>query len=192
MKSRFHPLLLGTSAALVLALGTAGCAHHAAQTPPQAPAPPPIATNTPAEPAPPPSEPPAPPPPAAVTTPEFDPAFFDFNSDALGASSREALERDAKLMRENGDLRITIEGHCDERGPAEYNMALGERRAATARLYLIASGIASARIQIISYGKERPFVDGHDEEAWSKNRRAQLVVTQATLGGSLSSGDASK
>jgi peptidoglycan-associated lipoprotein len=72
-------------------------------------------------------------------------------------------------------MNITIEGHCDERGTVEYNQALGEKRAQAARDYVVAAGIAASRIQIISYGKERPFDPGHDESAWSKNRRAHFV-----------------
>ena len=73
---------------------------------------------------------------------------------------------------------ITIEGHCDERGTAEYNLALGERRAVAARTYLVSLGIAADRIRTVSYGKEFPFDPAHTEEAWAKNRRAHFVVTQ--------------
>jgi peptidoglycan-associated lipoprotein len=86
------------------------------------------------------------------------------------------LDQDAKLLRGHAEMQITIEGHCDERGTVEYNQALGERRAQAARDYLVAAGVASPRIQVVSYGKERPFDDGHDEAAWSKNRRAHVVV----------------
>jgi peptidoglycan-associated lipoprotein len=106
---------------------------------------------------------------------DLQPAFFDYDSDALRDDARAALDRDAKLLRDNATLKIVIEGHCDERGTAEYNQALGERRAQAARDYLVQAGIDSGRMRIISYGKERPFVDGHDESAWSQNRRAHFV-----------------
>ncbi len=73
---------------------------------------------------------------------------------------------------------ITVEGHCDERGTAEYNLALGERRAVSARTYLVSLGIPADRIRVVSYGKEFPFDPGHTEEAWAKNRRDHFVVTQ--------------
>ena len=73
-------------------------------------------------------------------------------------------------------IRITLEGHCDERGTAEYNQALGERRAQAARDYLVAAGIATSRMEVVSYGKERPFADGHDEASWQQNRRAHFVI----------------
>ncbi len=72
---------------------------------------------------------------------------------------------------------MTIEGHCDERGTAEYNLALGERRAVNARAYLVSLGISADRLHIVSYGKEFPFDPGHDEVAWGKNRRAHFVIT---------------
>lgn len=188
MKPRIHPFLLGMSAAILLALGATGCAHHTAQAPPQAPAPPPMATAAPAEPAPQAQEAPAPPP-AVASTPELDPAYFGFDSYALDPSAREALDRVAKRMRDRADLKIRIEGHCDERGTSDYNMALGERRASAARDYLRSAGIAGDRIRIVSYGKERPLVEGHDEAAWAKNRCAQVVPPQTAPGGALTTAD---
>jgi len=164
----------------VIALGVAltGCAKKAAQTPPTPPpAPPQAATPPPTPPTPPTNEtPPTPPPTAHVTSGDFTPAFFDFDSYTLRDDARGALDQDAKLLRDNGDIKVTIEGHCDERGTAEYNQALGERRAQAAREYLVAAGIQTGRLQIISYGKERPFDPGHDEGAWQKNRRAHFVI----------------
>jgi peptidoglycan-associated lipoprotein len=106
---------------------------------------------------------------------DFGPAFFDFDSYALRDDARSVLDRDARMLRDNMGTSVTIEGHCDERGTVEYNQALGERRAQAARDYLVSAGIDASRIQIISYGKERPFADGHDESAWQQNRRAHLV-----------------
>ena len=104
------------------------------------------------------------------------PAFFDHDSLALRADVRSALDRAARLLRDHADLQITLEGHCDERGTVEYNQALGEERANAARDYLVAAGVAASRIRTGSYGKERPFEDGHDEAAWAKNRRAHVGV----------------
>ncbi|HEY6866035.1 MAG TPA: peptidoglycan-associated lipoprotein Pal [Candidatus Eisenbacteria bacterium] len=171
MKPKFVPTLLASSVLFALTLGTPGCARRTAQAPPQSAAPPPVAVAAP-EPAPPPPEAPAPPPAPA----EFQSAYFDFDSYGLHADAREALDQDAKLMRDQTGLMIRIEGHCDERGTVEYNMALGERRANAARDYLTAAGIAPDRIHIVSYGKEHPLVAGHDETAWAKNRCARVVV----------------
>ncbi len=184
MKPKFIRVLLGSSVALALVLGTPGCARHAAQVQPQSAAPPPVAV-APAEPAPPEAAPPAP---AKVSNPGFQSAYFDFNSYALDGSARDALDEDAKLMRDQSDLTIRIEGRCDERGTIEYNMALGERRANSARDYLMTSGIARDRIQVVSYGKEHPLVAGHDEAAWSKNRCARLVM-KPTEGAALTTDD---
>lgn len=104
-------------------------------------------------------------------------AFFDFDRYEVRADQRETLSRDAAWLKENPGVKLTLEGHCDERGTAQYNMALGERRAAAARDYLVHLGVDSARIQIVSYGKERPFAAGHDEKAWSQNRRDHFLVT---------------
>ena len=105
---------------------------------------------------------------------EFEAVFFDFDSYSVRDDARAALDRNARLLRDNGSAQVTIEGHCDERGTVEYNQALGERRAQAARDYLVSAGISGSRIQIISYGKERPFADGHDESAWQQNRRAPV------------------
>jgi peptidoglycan-associated lipoprotein len=130
---------------------------------------------------PPPAPPPAPPSEESSTTTiigsgDLQPAFFDLDSYTLRSDAREALDRNAKLLRDNPTVRVTIEGHCDERGTVEYNQALGERRAQAARDYMVAAGIDASRMDIISYGKERPFDLGHDEGAWQQNRRAHFVV----------------
>ncbi len=105
------------------------------------------------------------------------PAFFAFDSDTLDEAAKRALEKDAALLSQYTTWVITIEGHCDERGSAEYNLALGERRAAAARNYLVSLGIAPDRLRTVSYGKEFPFDQGHDEAAWQNNRRAHLMLT---------------
>jgi peptidoglycan-associated lipoprotein len=107
-----------------------------------------------------------------------DRVFFDFDSYALDAQDRTTLDAQATWLTRNTAVRVTIEGHADERGTREYNLALGDRRANAARDYLQSRGIAPGRMQTISWGKERPGVDGHDESAWAQNRRAVTVVPE--------------
>jgi peptidoglycan-associated lipoprotein len=105
------------------------------------------------------------------------PVFFDYDSAEVDAAGQAALTENASVLKKFGGWTITIEGHCDERGTAEYNLALGERRAVAARAYLVSIGVAADRIRTVSYGKEFPFDPGHDENAWKKNRRAHFVIT---------------
>lgn len=107
-----------------------------------------------------------------------DRVFFSFNSATLNDVAQRTLQRQAEWLKQHSDVKVTIEGHCDERGTREYNLALGERRAAAAKKYLVRLGISSSRVSITSYGKEHPEVLGSDEAAWSKNRRAVTVVGQ--------------
>jgi peptidoglycan-associated lipoprotein len=107
---------------------------------------------------------------------DLQPAFFDYDSYSLRDDARTALDRNAKLLRDNPNVAITIEGHCDERGTVEYNQALGEKRTQAARDYLVVAGIDVGRVNLISYGKERPFATGQDETSWQQNRRAHFVV----------------
>jgi peptidoglycan-associated lipoprotein len=102
--------------------------------------------------------------------------YFSYDSAALDGNSKGSLFRQAAFLNANPKLTVTIEGHCDERGTREYNLALGERRAAAARDYLLAQGVDPARIKVISYGKERPAMAGSNEESWAKNRRAATVL----------------
>src|SRR5664279_87701 len=104
-------------------------------------------------------------------------AFFELDKYAIEPAQRDALAGDATWLKAHPTVRARIEGHCDERGTAAYNMALGERRAAAAREYLVSLGVDGSHLQTISYGKERPFETGHDEASWSQNRRAHFVVT---------------
>jgi peptidoglycan-associated lipoprotein len=164
---------------------------------------PPVARPTP--PPPPPAEtapprPPAPPEPArepvsvppdpvrddAISSASLDelnknsplkPVYFELDSSDLSAANQKTLDEDAALIKRYSSWTVTIEGHCDERGSAEYNLALGERRAMAARTYLISLGIAATRLRTVSYGKEFPFDPGHDEAAFAKNRRAHFVIT---------------
>ncbi|MFQ5863854.1 MAG: peptidoglycan-associated lipoprotein Pal [bacterium] len=101
---------------------------------------------------------------------------FDFDKSDLTLEAKSILAQDALKLEENPELFIRIEGHCDERGTVEYNLALGERRAISARNYLINYGISPNRITIISYGKEKPLDPRHNEKAWAKNRRAEFII----------------
>ncbi len=103
--------------------------------------------------------------------------YFDYDSSQINESERSKIEAVASSMK-GGSGQVIVEGNCDERGSAEYNLALGERRALAVRAYLIGLGIDGARVQTKSYGEERPVDPGHDESAWSRNRRAEFVVVR--------------
>jgi peptidoglycan-associated lipoprotein len=189
MKSRRLSVVLVT---VVLAAGIGACAK---KKPPVArPIPPPPSTSdTTATPPPKPPEPvretPMPPEPLAsdpLTATDIDvinknspfqPVFYGFDSAEVDAEAQKVLNANADILRKYPTWVITIEGHADERGTAEYNLGLGERRAASARTYLVSLGIPADRLKTVSYGKEFPFDPGHDESAWAKNRRAHFVVT---------------
>jgi len=118
--------------------------------------------------------------PVPVPTPAlvaFEDTFFDYDKAEIREDQKDGLAKNASLLKGRAGSTVTVEGHCDERGTREYNLALGERRAAAVRDYLISLGVDAASIKTISYGKERPFVEGHDESAWSKNRRGHFVPT---------------
>ncbi|MGY8985427.1 MAG: peptidoglycan-associated lipoprotein Pal [Sphingomonadales bacterium] len=106
-----------------------------------------------------------------------DRVFFAYNSTELNATSRRTLQKQADWLSENPYAKIKIEGHCDERGTREYNLALGDRRATAAKNYLVALGVSTSRISTVSYGKERPVVLGSGERSWSQNRRAASTVS---------------
>jgi peptidoglycan-associated lipoprotein len=103
--------------------------------------------------------------------------YFDFDSSNIEGDTKSALQGNADYLKANANVDIQIEGHCDERGGRQYNLALGERRAKAVRDYLVALGVESKRLSTISYGSERPKAEGSSEEAWSQNRRANFVVT---------------
>jgi peptidoglycan-associated lipoprotein len=133
----------------------------------------------------PPPEPPTEPPvieevdePEEVETPDpaLNDVFYAFDKYNLTDESKGILEDNADELKRASQSRVTIEGHCDERGTKSYNLALGEKRAKAAKDYLVALGINGSRITIVSYGKERPFDPGHSEAAWAKNRRAHFVL----------------
>jgi peptidoglycan-associated lipoprotein len=101
---------------------------------------------------------------------------FDFNSAALTDAARATIEKHALWLQNRRQAKVTIEGHCDERGTVEYNLALGEQRARAARDYLVSLGVASDRLRAVSFGKERPLDPANNEAAWAKNRRDHFVV----------------
>jgi len=128
------------------------------------------------------SEPPAPAPSGPPATIEelfrknvFD-AFFDFDKSDIRPDARNALARTAEFLRSYAQIKVTIEGHCDERGSTEYNLALGDRRAQAARQFLISLGVPPERMETVSYGKEKPFCTISDEACWQQNRRAHFVM----------------
>jgi len=106
---------------------------------------------------------------------EAQPIYFDFDKSSIRNEGRAVLEKTAAFLKENTSVHMRIEGNCDERGTNEYNLALGERRANSARLFLVSLGISPDRIRTISYGEERPLARGDNEDAWAKNRRDDFV-----------------
>ncbi len=108
-----------------------------------------------------------------------DRVFFDFDKYNLKPEARDILQRQAAWLKKYPSVTITVEGHCDERGTREYNLALGERRANSSKNYLVALGVNPNRVKTLSYGKERPAVTGSNDAAWAQNRRAVTVVSGA-------------
>jgi peptidoglycan-associated lipoprotein len=116
---------------------------------------------------------------APVQETAFENIYFDFDKSDLRQDARDVLSKNADiLLKSKHAIKIQIAGNCDERGSAEYNLALGERRAKSAEQYLITLGVAPDRLSIISYGKEKPAVEGNDEAAWAKNRRDEFSIMQ--------------
>jgi peptidoglycan-associated lipoprotein len=107
---------------------------------------------------------------------EGKPIYFDFDKSFIKPEYRPVLEEKAGLLKDNPNIHIRIEGNCDERGTNEYNIALGERRANSAKSFLVSLGISPDRLETISYGEERPLFLGHDEDSWSKNRRDDFLI----------------
>jgi peptidoglycan-associated lipoprotein len=165
-----------TLVALILTFLFVGCAKE--EPPPPTVEPPP----RPAAPPPPPPSPPPPPPGPSISQQAFQEfqnqdIYFDFDKYDLRTDARATLDRKASFLNQNSSVRVQIEGHCDERGTEEYNLALGERRANAAKQYLTTAGISAGRLSTISYGEERPLDPGHNEAAWAKNRRDHFVIT---------------
>lgn len=105
------------------------------------------------------------------------PILFAYDRDEIDDPAKKTLAANAELLKTYRTWVVTVEGHCDERGTAEYNLALGDRRALAAKNYLVSLGISADRLRTVSYGKEFPFETGHDEGAWAKNRRAHFMLT---------------
>ena len=178
---------------LLAGLMITGCAKRPATTAASAAAPAPAAAPSPAAPAPstPSAAAPAPPAPAAAAAPAQAPrpvpkefmavaalkeVYFDFDKYDIRPEDAKTLDANATWLKSNGDNLVLIEGHCDERGTNEYNLALGERRAKATMNYLVSQGIQANRITIISYGEERPVCTEKTEACWAKNRRANFLV----------------
>jgi peptidoglycan-associated lipoprotein len=174
-----------------LAIAAAGC-HK--KVPAAAPAPPP--PPPPAAPVTPP--PPPPPPPAAAPAPRplteeeifarksvdqlnaekpLDDVFFELDKSEVRDDARPAMQKDADWLKKWSSVRVTLEGHCDSRGSAEYNLGLGNRRAAAVKTYLVNLGVPEARITVVSKGKEQPFCNEENESCWAQNRRGHFVIT---------------
>ena len=188
-RARVYVLML-----LAGVLVTGACHKGAPVARPTPPPPPPFpgapSSAVPPAPAPVPEPPPVPVEPAVTADPlstgaideinknsPLKPAFFALDSDELDDAARGVLNDDAQVLKKYGTWVVTIEGHADERGSAEYNLALGERRALAAKNYLVSLGIGADRLRTVSYGKEFPFDPGHDEAAWAQNRRAHFMLT---------------
>jgi peptidoglycan-associated lipoprotein len=174
-----------------LALVAAGCGKKVPPAAPQ-PAPPPAAAPVTPPPPPPPPPPPAPAPAAPLSEDEIfkrkslddlnaekplGDVYFDFDSSVLKDEGRASLQKNAEWLKKWGTTKVNIEGHCDSRGTAEYNLALGERRAAAAKEYLASLGIAPDRVLTVSKGKEQPFCTEDSESCWAQNRRGHFIVT---------------
>ncbi|MBI1338955.1 peptidoglycan-associated lipoprotein Pal [bacterium] len=175
MRSKFGFAIIAT------AVVTAACASNPPETP--------VATAPATEPRVAPTPPPTPTPPPAVQGPapgsraDFqakvtDRVYFDYDQYNLDDADRRALQAQAQWMNAYPTSRVQIEGNCDERGTKEYNVALGLRRAASVKDYLVSLGVASSRIETISWGKDRPIAEGSNEDAWSRNRNAYTNVVQ--------------
>jgi peptidoglycan-associated lipoprotein len=176
---------------LVIAAGTA-CGKKAPDPPPPPPPAPPTAPANPPAPPPPPAPAPTPAPSAALSEDEvfsrktleqlnaerpLGDVFFDLDEATLRDDARAALQKNADYLKRWASTRILVEGHCDERGSAEYNLGLGERRATAVREYLVSLGVPAPRIDVVSKGKESPFCTESNESCWQQNRRGHFTFT---------------
>jgi peptidoglycan-associated lipoprotein len=192
-RSRLRTLSFLSSLGLVMLVGACGGKPPAVAPPPPAAPPPPVVSNRPPPP-PPTPVPPLPPAPAPPTPSEtdlfnaktldklnsehpLDDVFFDLDKADLSDRARGSLQKDSDWMRKWTTTKVTIEGHADSRGTSEYNLALGERRAAATRDYLVSLGVPTARISIVSKGKEQPFCKEETEACWAQNRRGHFIIT---------------
>jgi len=177
--------VLAFSVAALMAVGCAKKQTVKAEGAPGAAPAPGVVTEEPVKEAPPapvvvaPATPPAAAPGVAVTEEklsQFDDVRFDFDKSEVKEDGRKTCQAVAAYLKKNPKAKLQIEGHCDERGTAEYNMALGERRATAVMTYLVSLGVPKAALSTVSFGKEKPLDPGHDEGAWAKNRRAHFVL----------------
>jgi len=185
--NRARRLASPVALAVAVAVFAVGC-HKKVPTP--APAPPPPAA-TPAPPPPPPPPPPRPAPAPAPLTEEqifaqksldqlnaekpLDDVYFELDQSTIRDEARSSLQKDADWLKKWGSTQITVEGHCDSRGSSEYNLALGQRRAEVVMRALRAGGVQEDRLEAVSYGKEKPKAEGHDEKSWAQNRRSDML-----------------
>ena len=172
-------LVAGCAKTPVATVSSAPAPAPAPTAPLPAPAPPPPSVG--AAPTPPPTPPPAPrpaPPKEYRAHEALKPIYFAFDAATIRPADAKILDANAAWLNANPGYLLLIEGHCDERGTSDYNLALGDRRAKAALNHLVAQGIKSDRITIVSYGEERPACAEHDEACWSKNRRAQFLIKE--------------
>jgi peptidoglycan-associated lipoprotein len=173
MKLRTQFVLLSLPLLTVLVLSGCSKKKEIAEA---APPPPPTTTTETPPPAPPPSTGSETETPNKTVQDQLADIFFDYDSAELSSSAQSTLDANGKVLNDNANVSLTIEGHCDERGTVEYNLALGDRRAQSAKDYLVRFGVPATRLSVISYGEERPFATGGDEAAFAQNRRAHFVV----------------
>ena len=187
------PRLVSTIAfSAALAIAAAGCHKKvpaAAPMPP--PPPPPAAPRTPPPPPPPPAPTPAPAPRPLSEEEIFarksvdqlnaekpmDDVFFDLDKSTVRDDAKPALQKDADWLKKWGSVAITVEGHCDSRGSAEYNLGLGNRRATSVKDYLVSVGVPASRVTVVSKGKEQPFCNDENDGCWQQNRRGHFLIT---------------
>ena len=189
---RARRLISTIALSAALAIAVAGC-HKKVPAPAPAPPPPPPATAPPAPPPPPPPPPPAPAPaPRPLSEEEIfarksvaqlndekplDDVFFDLDMATVREDAKPALQKDAGWMKKWGSVAVTLEGHCDSRGSAEYDLGLGNRRATAVKDYLVSLGVPANRLTVVSKGKEQPFCPEANEGCWQQNRRGHFVIT---------------
>lgn len=174
------PQLVKLSTTLALLGGLAACSHAKPVTSSE-PAPTPAAAAEPAATPAPAAATAAAPEPAATVAVRGESVYFDFDQSQLKGTGQDYLSGFGALLARHPDLKVRIEGNCDERGTSAYNMALGAKRAEAAKAYLVQMGAQDSQITTVSYGKERPKAKGHDEAAWAENRRDDVVPSQATV-----------
>jgi len=178
--------------ALVMVIVISGCAKKVPPPAPPPPAPPPAAAPAPPPPPPPPPPPAPAPPPRPLTEDEIfqrktldqlnaekplGDAYFDLDMSTIKDDARSVLQKDADYMKRWPSVKVTVEGHCDERGTPEYNLALGDRRSVSVKDYLVSLGIGADRIMTVSKGKEQPVCTDHNESCWQQNRRGHFIIT---------------